>query len=702
MKRNITFLLLGLLVCNGGMRATGQSVQEQEARETAARFLGAQTGLPMQKSALNCAYTEQDADAPLFYVFNGENAFVVVSAEKRTKSVLAYSTSQNFDPENIIPPVRMWLDSYRRQIQAAKGSSPLPSKIRQYATDDSIIRRVEPLLRSQWGQGYQYNLLCPKDDKNSSGHCVTGCVATALAQLAYYFRWPDNGVGSYSYTHSKYGTIAADFSKGYYNYNNMCDAPSQINRSISSLIAHLGASVDMDYGPSGSGMYNHKAAYVLRTYFKFNPETQYIFRDSTNHIHDSLQPAPRHQNWDSTIIAHLDKNIPLYYAGWSKPWTDGHAFVCDGYQLYASGDCYFHFNFGWEGKSDGYFYTSNLFPGSYNFNLAQELVVNAWPDTIRHPHRPIPDTTEGSRELYHTGSFEDGSGPFANCRCGMDYTWRLRRIKSDSVISMNVRIVCQLGTGDTLFVTSPDKKFASQAYTEIDSLITWENNVFDYDFRLVTGNRGESKGIHVSYETVHPVFCLRLMPYNKMSGTISDGSGPYNYGYNSCCEAVINVKNAAGIRIHFTKFQTFYTDFLQFYDMNDSNRLLQRFSGELKGDSDFYFPTNFIYVLFESSEAFPLDGWSFDYTASKAGLAETGKEQLRIWPNPAQTELHIENISGAPIGEIRLTDLTGRLLQRRTAENGQLTLHVSELPKGLYLLHLHGNHGTQVYKFVKD
>ncbi|MBR4340697.1 MAG: T9SS type A sorting domain-containing protein, partial [Bacteroidales bacterium] len=93
---------------------------------------------------------------------------------------------------------------------------------------------------------------------------------------------------------------------------------------------------------------------------------------------------------------------------------------------------------------------------------------------------------------------------------------------------------------------------------------------------------------------------------------------------------------------------------------------------------------------------------SFTYTASKTALDEIQVEKLKIWPNPAQTELHVENISDSPIGEIRLTDLTGRLLQRRAAESGQCTINVSELPKGLYLLHLHGNHGTQVYKFVKD
>ncbi len=96
-----------------------------------------------------------------------------------------------------------------------------------------------------------------------------------------------------------------------------------------------------------------------------HPETQYVFRDTTS------------MDWDSLLVANLDQKIPMYYAGWSVPDTNGHAFVCDGYQ----GNDYFHFNWGWGGSYDGYFYTDNLTPGGNFFNLAQELIINAVPDT---------------------------------------------------------------------------------------------------------------------------------------------------------------------------------------------------------------------------------------------------------------------------------------------------------------------------------
>ena len=143
-------------------------------------------------------------------------------------------------------------------------------------------------------------------------------------------------------------------------------------------------------------------------------------------------------------------------------------------------------------------------------------------------------------------------------------------------------------------------------------------------------------------------------------------------------------------------------DLLRFYDYNDSNRLLLELSGRLDNDSDFFLPSNFVIVEFVSDDSIAGEGWSFTYTASKTAVTEAAAERTRLWPNPAQSELRIENLSGRPIGEIRLTDLTGRLLLRQQAESGSCTLPVAGLPQGLYLLHIRGEQGAQVLKFVKE
>ncbi|MBO7624578.1 MAG: C10 family peptidase [Bacteroidales bacterium] len=682
------------------MRATGQAIPEQEARETAARFLAAQ-GAGMQKAALTCTYTGQDNDAPLYYIFNGEQAFVLVAAERSAPPVLAYSTRHTFNRDSIAPAMKMWMESYRRQLQAIRDNGTARASAGEKGMP-GIVEEVEPLMESRWGQGMAFNYFCPKDDNGKNERCVTGCVATAMAQLMYYFRWPETGTGSYRYTHDTYGELSADFGSSRYEYHKMCDRPVHINAAISQLCHHSGVAVDMVYGPGASGMYNHKAAYALRTYFKYSPKTQYIFRDSNGLAHDSLHPTPTPLDWDSVVVAHLQRRIPLYYAGWSKPWTDGHGFICDGYQKDSSGRCFFHFNFGWEGVSDGYFYTGSLNPGSHNFNLAQEVIINAVPDTAAYSYPPAQPATGETLLTHRSGSFRNGGNGFTRCTPGMDHTWHIRP-DLDSISGLNLQLHVQLLAGDTLRISSTDKGFNGMTLTATDTAFQLSTSIAQADIRLTTAAESRSIGFHASYEAVWPEFCTTTRPSTKTTATLSDGSGDLQYNHNTCCRTIINLKGYDGmnLKIHYLETEK-GRDLLRFYDYNDSNRLLLELSGRLDNDSDFFLPSNFVIVEFVSDDSIAGEGWSFTYTASKTTVTEAAAERTRLWPNPAQSELRIENLSGRPIGEIRLTDLTGRLLLRQQAESGSCTLPVAGLPQGLYLLHIRGEQGAQVLKFVKE
>lgn len=699
MKRNITLLVLGIVALFMIPSAFAQPVTENEAREVATRFLSSQTGKALQKAAIQCTYIEEGETAPLFYIFNGCNSYVMVSGESSVPSILAFSTSHSFQKENIAPAMKMWMDSYRLQIEMAQKSASPQLNSRRTDTS-SIIESVEPLLASHWGQGVAYNYLCPRDENGQNGRCVTGCVATAMAQLMYYFRWPESGIGQYNYTHETYGPISADFANSQYDYNKMCDQPSQINAAISLLTNHCGVAVDMVYGPRSSGMYNHKAAYAMRTHFKYLPETKYIFRDSNGMAHDSLCPQPYPLDWDSVIISYLKKEIPLYYAGWSIPWTDGHAFICDGYQKDNSGNCYFHFNFGWEGQSDGYFYTDNLHPGSYNFNVAQELIINAFPDTNSYIYPKVQPLTGNRTFTHRTGSFEDGSGPGKKCKPNMDYTWQISP-DLDTLVQMKIETVCKLADGDTLFVTSPDKSFSSRYFTNIDTIFSITESVFSYDFRLVTSGQENNDGIHVSYEAIYPEFCTKLIPHTKTSGTISDGSGNCNYNNNASCESTIKVRNAGGFRIHFTEMETEKnSDFIRFYDMNDSSKLILSLSGQLENDSDFFLPSNFVFIQFETDDSNTYSGWSFDYTTSATGISENGNSSLHIYPNPAQDLICIEQEEPA-LCNITIFDNMGKTIKKTTSSDNMIVLSIANLSAGVYFIRIEQSDNIFMRKFIK-
>ena len=162
------------------------------------------------------------------------------------------------------------------------------------------------------------------------------------------------------------------------------------------------------------------------------------------------------------------------------------------------------------------------------------------------------------------------------------------------------------------------------------------------------------------------------------------------------------MKKAAGIRIHFTEFQTVQEcDFLQFFDMNDSGRLLLNLSGELLQDSDFYLPSNFIYVLFESHEVPGLDGWSFDYTASSASVGETEDNGWLLYPNPAHELLFIEREMPA-LGKFTLLDAMGRILRSTVSGDEMVTIPIADLPDGIYFIRMEQGNLIRIRKFVKQ
>lgn len=56
---------------------------------------------------------------------------------------------------------------------------------------------VDPLLTTQWDQYEPYNDSCPYGiELGQPAHALTGCVATAMAQVMKYWNYPERGTGS--------------------------------------------------------------------------------------------------------------------------------------------------------------------------------------------------------------------------------------------------------------------------------------------------------------------------------------------------------------------------------------------------------------------------------------------------------------------------------------------------------------------------
>jgi hypothetical protein len=133
------------------------------------------------------------------------------------------------------------------------------------------------------------------------------------------------------------------------------------NTAVATLLYHVGVSIDMNYGPSSSGCSPSKIATGFGTYFKYKPVT-FVYRSS-------YSPSV----WQGKLTTDLNAARPIVYTGTG---TGGHAFVCDGY----TGTDYFHFNWGWNGSSDGYFYLDDLTPDSHNYNVNQGAILGIEPE----------------------------------------------------------------------------------------------------------------------------------------------------------------------------------------------------------------------------------------------------------------------------------------------------------------------------------
>ena len=288
------------------------------------------------------------------FVFTTENSYVLMAADDRVQPILGYSLTGRFDFENMPDNKRAWIQGYCNEIQYAKehqtsASADVTRQWRELAEGNPNTGRaasvVTPLMQTQWSQGDPYNMLCP-------GGSVTGCVATAMAQIMKYWNYPEHGIGSHTYTHATYGELTADFQSTTYDWTNMTNTYDGSNTytqkmAVATLMYHCGVSVDMNYSPNSSGAGDEIVASALKNYFNYSSET--VFHNRSEYTDDNV--------WINMLKDDLNVSRPVWYCGSGS--GGGHAFVFDGY----NNDNYFHVNWGWGGYCDEYYSISSLNPG---------------------------------------------------------------------------------------------------------------------------------------------------------------------------------------------------------------------------------------------------------------------------------------------------------------------------------------------------
>lgn len=388
--------LLTAVICTLmlSISANAKQISIDEAQDLALKFLSSRKSTVSTRSVdqLQLVHTEKsivNEGKNCYYVFNKgfHDGFVIVAADDCVAtSVLGFSETGEYNNDNVPDNFKWWIEQYQREINyAIEHNVSTTAPLRQFKSN------VSPLLGSiAWNQGDPYNLMCPTltNAKGEQEHVVTGCVATATAQVMRYYKWPEQGSGSHSYTWEyAQKTLSMDFSQSVYDWDNMTETYNSASteaekNAVAKLMYDCGISCDMNYKLSaagGSGATQTAQAAGLYNYFRYDQGMKHLMRNYY-----------KLADWEALIINEIDSKRPVLYSGSGS--GGGHAFIIDGYNT----DGYFHFNWGWGGTSNGYFVITALNPGELGigggaggYNYDQSMIIGVQPTQPTHSDNTV-------------------------------------------------------------------------------------------------------------------------------------------------------------------------------------------------------------------------------------------------------------------------------------------------------------------------
>lgn len=685
-------ILISLLVLNVGL-LDAQNVELSVAEKLAHNFYyeAAQSHqkLAYNDFSLSHISTITSNNIPLCYVFNriGKKGFIIISATSHSYPVLAYSFESLFNLMDQHPSIKNAIDKYKKEIlyiiEEKVNSKGIYVKIwDKYTSDDFIknikstseITNISPLLITNWGQGCFYNDKCPIDYTGQCDRVLVGCVAVAMAQIMKFHNFPSSGTGSDNYYHPEYGDIIYNFSEHVFDWPNM---PNElfINNDETALLLYLcGVSSHMNYGPHFSGAAPDRTRLSLINFFNYSDEALYLSKDMYGE-----------DEWNTMLRNELDNSRPIFYEGYG---SGGHAFNIDGYQ----GLDFFHFNWGWRGAFNGYFYLSSLTPGGNDYSNSQAAIIGIQPNLSS-------ECSNSDQFSSPTGAINDGSGN-TNYYNNADCNWL---IQPEGAVEIKLKFN-EFSTEENFdFVNVYDGSDSSSpligsfsGQNTPEELVSTGDALY-IEFR--TNENNTDQGWLAEYETS---FCIEQRLLTSPQGVITDGSGLAHYLNNSDCQWLIQPEQATQISLSFSEFKTEENfDSLYIYDGSGIDApLIGVFHGNTI-PSSITSSGGSLLIHFKSDLAVTSNGWTATYDSDgivNIPLANMSQE-LRIYPNPTKglINIQIEDVEG-----VEVSDLTGEIVLKLKSNKAEQTLDLSSQSPGVYLLKITTNKETHIRKLVLE
>ncbi len=476
--------------------------------------------------------------------------FAIIANDDAFPAVLGYSDSPYSEKETEDNPGLNWWRKAIIEVLRSKDTNSAAKKI--VAPGDGVEKSVAPLLTCNWAQDQPYYNYCPKDgDKN----VLVGCVATAMAQVMYYNRYPAKGQGTrtiYYPFNDKNGTpYTVDFSQATYDWDNMLDSyrgnytETQAD-AVATLNYHCGVACNMQYGVDASGAFIKDAADGLVRYFGYPASVTWLSRDDYSI-----------EEWMEKVFAELSDGLPIIYGGQDPYNGYGHAFVLDGYDNGGR----VHVNWGWDGSDNGYFDISLLNPTQYQFSDGQEMITGIDGRNVKQLAKIADIRTPGTlssliadnekfdvTDLTVTGKLNSTDLRFIREMAGRDaYDKRTRGklknidLSGATIVSGGEPYLDNLTTADN---TLPERAFYNcqglSSVTLPDNLKTISDGAFAYAIGLDELNVKSSDDADYVYD--HGVIyskdmkrCISVMPFVDGELKIKDGvTAIASYGIAGC------------------------------------------------------------------------------------------------------------------------------------------------------------------------
>ena len=368
--------------------------------------LGCRLGASVD-SARTCAPTN---GARFHVVKLAGGGFVVTSADTKIEPVIAFSDSADLVESDGNP---LWVllkkDLSARAEAVSTGNGPAPQSVAPTVTKPTAEEekwtklltggtklqgagvssvsdvRVAPLIQSKWGQKNNsiysnwgdvcYNYYTPNN-------YPCGCVATVLAQLMRYHRYPASAAAvsrkcAVDGTQSNY-----TMKGGSYDYANMPSVPeadscvswyaggaTAVQReAIGKLTYDCGVAMQMAWKSGetgGSGAGGGAAHGPLKTVFNYaNAHTV------ANGLGDATYRT-------RIICPNLDAGYPVMLGVDGS--YGGHEILADGYG-YSGNVLYTHLNMGWDGTDDAWYALPSGSGSQYAFSSVSHAIYNVFPD----------------------------------------------------------------------------------------------------------------------------------------------------------------------------------------------------------------------------------------------------------------------------------------------------------------------------------